>query len=147
MERCRDYLYFATWFAGIGYAVLWPLAALGHGGRLFGASVLCGGSPRGLTAALCGLPHPLVLPLGLHLVGSAAAATVGARLSWRLLRRMRARFSAAPIATQSTSVVLPPDPPHVSLRRLRAVKPRTQFGLRGVPPETVSRLHESRERV
>ena len=104
MERCKEYFCFALWFAGIGYAVLWPLAAVGDGGRLFGASFICSGA-RGFTAALCGLPHPVSLPLGLHLMGSAAAIAVGMRLCWRLLRRVRARPVSVPATTRYQSAV------------------------------------------
>ncbi|MGA7974463.1 MAG: hypothetical protein WCA36_16825 [Pseudolabrys sp.] len=135
MERCRDYLSFAVWFAGIGYAVLWPFAALGSDGRLFGASVLCGGSRGGAMAALCGLPHPLSLPFGLHVMGLAAAMTVAARLSCRLLRRQRAHGTIPPAAVISARLAgaLPVRPPPAPTRRLRTVKPRKHFGLRGTP--------------
>jgi hypothetical protein len=131
MERCKDYFCFAVWFTGIGYAVLWPLAAVGKGGRLFGASLLCSGAGRGVTAVLCGLPHPVSLPLGLHLMGLAAAITVGIWFCWRLLRRVRARPAGVPATRYSNP--LPARPSQAPTRRLRTVKPRTHFGLRGTP--------------
>jgi hypothetical protein len=127
MERCKEYFCFALWFAGIGYAALWPLAAVGDGGHLFGASFIC----SGVTTALCGLPHPVSLPLGLHLMGLAAAIAVGMRVCWRLLRRVRAR----PVSVPATSGFnpLPARPSQAPTRRLRTVKPRAHFGLRGTP--------------
>lgn len=134
MNRCRDYFGFAVWFAGIGYAVLWPFSANGAGGYPFGASVVCGRSGGGVIAALCGLPHPFTLAVGLHILGFAAAMTVAARLSWRLIRRWRQRPSAIPAAALSGrlpgAIPARPQPPP---RRLPAVKPRKDFGLRGVP--------------
>lgn len=130
MERCKDYFRFAVWFAGIGYAVLWPLAAVGHGKLLFGTSFICSGAGRGVTAALCELPHPVSLPLGLHLMGSAAAIAVVLRLCWRLLRRVRTRPVGMPAIRLAEPS--PPRPSQAPTRR-RTVKPRTHFGLRGVP--------------
>ena len=133
MDRCRDYFSFAVWFAGIGYAVLWPLAAIGNGGRLFGASFLCGGSGRGIMAALCGLPHPISLPLGLHLMGLAAAIAVAMQLSRRLLRRGRTRLAVPPVTVNCTCVSggVPVRPSQAPMRRRRVVNPRKHFGLRG----------------
>jgi hypothetical protein len=133
MDRCRDYFSFAVWFAGIGYAVLWPLAATGNGGRLFGASFICSSSGRGIMATLCGLPHPVSLPLGLHLMGLAAAIAVAMRLSGRLLRRGRTRLAVPPVNCTCVSGGLPVSSSQAPTRRLRTVKPRKHFGLRGTP--------------
>ncbi|MEJ2624147.1 MAG: hypothetical protein P8Z80_06300 [Pseudolabrys sp.] len=131
MEWCKDYFYFADWFAGIGYVVLWPLATVGNGGRLFGASLLCSGAGRDVTAALCGLPRPVSLLLGLHLMGLAAAIAVGIRFCWHLLQRVRARLAGVPATRYSNP--LPARPSQAPTRRLRTVKPRAHFGLRGTP--------------
>ena len=130
MNRFKDYLNFAVCFAGIGYAVLWPLAAVGDGGKPFGASVLCGG----LFDALCRAPHPITLPPALHLLGALSAIALGLRLlcrGWR--HRRRARATAEPMP--------PAEPPAMPLRTrlrttqltqpLRPVRPRHHFGLRG----------------
>lgn len=61
MNRCTDYIGFAVWFAGIGYAVLWPLTTDGNGGARFGASIVCGHAAGGVAVALCELPRPLAL--------------------------------------------------------------------------------------
>jgi len=135
MNRCKDYFFFAVWFAGIGYVVLWPLAAVGNTSRLFGAALLCGGPGRAVVAALCWLPHPLTLPVGLHILGFAAAMTVGVQLCWRLLRRLRARATVPPATVNRASLsgALPVRPAPAPTRRLRTVKPRKHFGLRGMP--------------
>jgi hypothetical protein len=110
MDRCKDYFGFAMGFAGIGYAVLWPLTAIGNGG------------------------HPFVLPAGLHALGLAAVLLAAARLSCRLLRRWRLRASLMPAAALNAR--LPgaiPSRPKKPVRRMRTVKPRKHFGLRGLP--------------
>ena len=134
MDRCRDYFSFAVWFAGVGYAVLWPFTAVGHGSDLFGASMVCGRANGGITAALCALPHLLSLPVGLHVLGLAAAMLVAARLARRLLRRWRSRPTVIPAA--ALDMGLPgaiPAGPVRAMRPMRKVKPRRHFGLRGAP--------------
>jgi hypothetical protein len=134
MDRCRDYFRFAAWFAGIGYAVLWPLSASGDGGYPFGASVLCRDAGDGVIAALCDLPHPFTLPIGLHVLGFAAVMMVTARASIGVLCRWRQRPGVMPATTLNGR--LPgaiPARPQSPARRLRTVKPRKHFGLRGVP--------------
>jgi hypothetical protein len=103
MNRVWDYIGFAVWFAGLGYIVMW----------LFGSS------------------DHLVLSPGLHAIGVAAAMFVPVRL---VLRAVGARWLAAQTAIR-------PRKPAAVLRlsqrkpayRHRPVKPRSQFGLRGVP--------------
>jgi hypothetical protein len=134
MDRCRSYFSFAVWFAGIGYVVLWPLTANGDSGYPFGASVVCGRANGGALAALCGLPHPLTLPVGVHVLGFSAAMLVTVHLLSRLLRRVWLRpgtIPAAALHTRLSRAVLPR--PRKPARRLRAVPPRKHFGLRGVP--------------
>ncbi len=133
MNRCREYFGFTVWFAGIGYAVLWPLTADGNSDRLFGASVVCSPS-GGMLAVLCHLPHPLTLPIGLHVLGFTAAILVAARLSWRLLRRLHPRriIPTSALAARLPSA-LPARPRRKAARPLRPVTPRTHFGLRGLP--------------
>ena len=134
MNRCRDYFGFAMWFAGIGYAVLWPLSAIGKGGHPFGASIVCGDARGALVAALCELPHPFALPVGLHVLGLAAVLLVAARVSLRLLDRWRQRPGVVP--AEALNARLPgaiPARPRRPAPRLRPVKPRKHFGLRGLP--------------
>jgi hypothetical protein len=129
MNRCRDYLGFAIWFAGIGYAVLWPFSANG-GGLPFGASIVCGGA----IAVLCDLPRLIVLPAGLHALGFAAAMMVAARMLLRLLDRWRLRPDVAPAAALNMrlpgAIPVRAQPP---ARPSRKVKSRKHFGLRGMP--------------
>lgn len=134
MDRCKDYCGFAIWFAGIGYAALWPLSAVGVGGEPFGAAIVCGRWHDGAIAALCDLPHPFTLPVGVHILGFASAMIVAARLSLRLLDRWRHRPGVIPAA--ALNLRLPgaiPSRLKPPARRPRPVKPRKQFGLRGVP--------------
>jgi hypothetical protein len=106
MNRIRDYAGFIGWFAGLGYIALWPVTG---------------------TYSV----HPLELPPGLHLLGLLSAAFVAARLLVHAIRRARRaagkdtrlQVNAAAVAPP---VVRKPQP----VRRL--VKPRKEFGLRGV---------------
>lgn len=133
MERCKDYFGFAVWFAGVGYALLWPFSAIGNSGRPFGAFLVCGRAQDGVVAALCELPHPLALPIGLHMLGFAAAMLVGVRLSCRLLRRLSSRPRVIPAASVNARLpgALAARPSLPPPRRLHTVKPRKHFGLRG----------------
>lgn len=135
MDRCKDYFGFVVWFAGIGYAVLWPFSASGEGGYPFGAAIACGHAGDGVIAALCELPHSVALPLGLHLVGFAATTMVAASVALRLLDRWRLRPGV--IAAEALNVrlpgAIPARPFRQPARRLRTVKPRAHFGLRGMP--------------
>lgn len=105
MNRVRDYMGFALWFLGLGYMALWPLTA-----------------------------HDAVhLSPGLHLVGTVASVWVVAGLALRPIRRWR-RSRAAVNEPVSLGAISPrlarparPLPPR------RYVKPRSHFGLRGVP--------------
>lgn len=135
MKRCRDYIGFAVWFVGIGYAVLWPLTVDGNGGALFGASIVCGHAAGGVEAVLCGLPHPLALPIGLHVLGFTAAMLVAARLSCRLLRRLRPRAEVIPPAALVARLLgtIPMCTRRKPARPSRRVTPRKHFGLRGMP--------------
>ena len=112
MNRCKDYVAFIVWFAGLGYIALWPLSAGGIGGVGFGAA--------------------WTLPPTLHLLGLASAGFVSLRIVAMAVRRWRRLRAAAP--------PLPPDQAAARLRPPRwqapagsqVVKPRSQFGLRGV---------------
>lgn len=105
MTRVWDYISFAVWFAGLGYLVMW----------------------------LLGSPDHLVLPPALHAIGVAAAMLIPVRLLLRIVKRWRAGAGAASaIDTRQSAAVLRP-PRRKATYPIRSVKPRSHFGLRGVP--------------
>lgn len=130
MDRCRDYLGFAVRYFGLSYLVLWPLSTPDRG-ELFGATFVCGG----MLDAVCRLPHPLQFSTGLHLAGAICALLTCGILAVRALARTwpRRRGAGAP------EVVAAASPPPWRMRRRptlpprRLVRPRSHFGLRGVP--------------
>jgi hypothetical protein len=105
MNRVRDYIVFAVWFAGLGYIVMWLLRS----------------------------PDLLLLPPVLHAIGIASAMFVPLRLLLRVIRHRRAATGAVRVvsARKPATVLRPPwrKPTHP----LRPVKPRSHFGLRGMP--------------
>jgi len=132
LDRFKDYLGFAVGFIGIGYIALWPLAASGYGGKLFGASILCSGSGAHLLGlnvlgAVCHWKHPLTLSPTLHVMGFSAAIATGLRLLYRSLHRyMQARAVAVPeLSIEVPSAIAPRHQP------LPSLPPRRHFGLRG----------------
>jgi hypothetical protein len=141
MNRIKDYAGFATWFAGLGYIVLWPVTSPDLGGKPFGASIFCRDGSLSLLDLLCNSAHPLQLPAGLHVIGFISAVLVTIRLLLYAIRRARraAATRAADAAARAVRIpVAPPrppqqQPPQKSVRPLRPVKPRTHFGLRGMP--------------
>ena len=78
---------------------------------------------------LLGSPDHLMLPPALHAIGMAAAVLVPVRLLLRIVKRRRAR--AGHRARQPAVVLRPPR--RKATYPVRAVKPRSHFGLRGVP--------------
>jgi hypothetical protein len=136
MNRIRDYTGFAIEFCGLGYIVLWPVTALDVSGKPFGASLFCRDTPHGVLDLLCNSAHPLQLPSNLHALGFLSAMFVAARLLLYAIRRSRravdrraADMSA--LTTQSPGAMAPPR--QRPARPSRPVKPRTHFGLRGMP--------------
>ena len=105
MNRVWDYIGFAVWFSGLGYIVLW----------------------------LLGSPDHLTLPPALHAVGVASEMLVPVRLLLCAVSRWRAAAGAAlAVPMRKPAAVLRPrrrKPAHP----LRPVKPRSHFGLRGMP--------------
>jgi hypothetical protein len=103
MNRVWDYISFAVCFAGLGYIALW----------LFGS------------------PGQLMLSPGLHAVGVAAAMFVPVRLLVRAVGRRRHSAQSASRPRKPAAVL------RQSRRNAaypsRAVKPRSHFGLRGMP--------------
>ena len=141
MNRARDYINFAVKFVGFGYIVLWPLSRTGATGDVFGAAFMCEGRLGAAVSALCRLPHPLRLSLGLHVVGALFAALALLHLASLALRaqrrpRERAVASAAPFVPVPAGVARPKKV-RFHLRPLppprKPGRPRTEFGLRGVP--------------
>jgi hypothetical protein len=127
MNRIKDYACFAACFAGLGYIVLWPITASELGSEPLGAAVFCRDGSAGVFGFLC--VDPLRMPAGLHVLGFMSAVFVTARGLAGAIRRSRGSVPAA-IAPESADDVPP-------LRKLRAqptkLKPRSHFGLRGVP--------------
>lgn len=140
MNRIQEYLNFSISFSGFGYIGMWPLSTPDERGRLFGADFLCPDGGFVLLDAVCRLPHPLQMSPALHLLGLLAAAYVAGRLSLRALRALvRARrrrnkaLDAAQVAARLPAVMAPPNVPEPP-RPLPSVRPRAQFGLRGLQP-------------
>ena len=130
MNRVQDYVQFSVRFAGLGYIALWPLTV--HEGAIaeLEASLICG--ERFLTEAICRLPQPLTLTPGLHLIGLTSALAVVALCVWRRLIRLRPARRAPP-PVQSAPAAQRSRMPAGLTERPRPVKPRRQFGLRGLP--------------
>lgn len=78
MNRVRDYIGFAVWFAGLGYIVMWLLRS----------------------------PDLLLLPPALHVLGVASAMFVPVRLFLRARSRRRAAPDTA--STRKPAAVLRP---------------------------------------
>ena len=138
MNRCKDHLCFAVQFVGLGYIALWPFTASGYGGKLFGASILCGEDHALVLGTLCHSSHPLTLSPALHVMGFVAALVVGARFLRSLLRCFRrARAAPAPApAIDLSRVALCRARPTAPLLPPSSVRPRSQFGLRGTKRAT-----------
>lgn len=103
MNRVWDYISFSVWFAGLGYIALW----------LFGSS------------------NQLVLSPGLHAVGVAAAMFVPVRLLARAVGRRRHNAQSASHPRKPAAVLR--QPRRKAAYPSRPVKPRSHFGLRGMP--------------
>lgn len=135
MNRIKDYIGFVIWFAGVGYVLLWPLAANGYGGKLFGASLLCRDEGLVLLDILCRAAHPLTLPPTLHVLGMGSALAAGLRLVCLGLRRCRRAGTAADTGPpRDLRTVRAPAARLLASPRakpLHPVKPRAHFGLRG----------------
>ncbi len=130
MNRIKDYVGFVGWFAGLGYIVLWPVTSPDLGGKPFGATIFCRDGSAGLADFLCNSAHPLQLPPGLHVLGFLSAVFVTTRLLVYAIRRSRrtagtiSPMARIPAALAPMRKPAPQRPP---------VKPRTHFGLRGMP--------------
>lgn len=137
MNRVRDYINFAVKFVGFGYIALWPVSVAGTSGRVFGASVVCGGRFGVVFDHLCRLPHLLRLNPGLHIVGALFAALALLHLITLVVRpRRRLPDDAAATAGRPVSAVKLKTP-RFRFRPLppprKFARPRKEFGLRGVP--------------
>ena len=135
MNLARDYINFAVKFVGLGYIVMWPWSTTGAGGDVFGATLVCAGGIGAAIAPLCHLPHVLRFSVGLHMVGALFAALAMLQLVAGMLFVARApsdtpappRKAPAALLRAAKARLRPLPPP----RKLG--KPRTEFGLRGVP--------------
>jgi len=105
MNRIKDYIGFAIWFAGLGYIAMW----------------------------LAGSPDHLTLPPTLHALGVASAMLLPVRLVLHAVSRRRAAAGAVPVVlARKPATVLRPRR-RKPMCPLRPVKPRSHFGLRDVP--------------
>ena len=133
MNRIKDYAGFVGWFAGLGYIVLWPITTADLGGKPFGASIFCYEGAPSLTDLLCNSAHPLHMPSGLHVLGFLSAAFVTIRLLLHAIRRTR-RAAGSPVSpTVRIPTALAQAPQQKPAPRRPPIKPRTHFGLRGMP--------------
>jgi hypothetical protein len=137
MNRIREYTAFAARFAGLGYIVLWPLSSSDISGKPFGAAVFCGDGSLRLLDMVCHSEHPLLLPPTLHMIGLLSAVFAASQLLLYALRRSRRAAGAGAAIASARSARIPavpaPPPRRKPAHLLRSVKPRAQFGLRGVP--------------
>lgn len=142
MNRVKEYITFTVWFVGLGYIALWPLTAHDNDIARLSADLICGEEPLEHLNWICNPSHALHLSPGLHLIGLMSAVCVVVRVLLRRLRRSRRRLGAettAPeIASRIPAVLQPlPRAPRPARREpmcsLRPVRPRKDFGLRGVP--------------
>ena len=120
---------------GLGYIVLWPLTSPDFSGKPFGASIFCHDGSPSLLDLFCNSAHPLMLPPALHVIGFLSAVFVTVRLLFLAVKRSRRAAGGKAIdASTRMPVVLPPPPRRQTpTRPPRPVKPRTHFGLRGMP--------------
>ena len=137
MNRIKDYIGFAIWFAGLGYIALWPITSPDMGGKPFGAFIICGDTPLGALDFLCHSALPLQLPPNLHVLGFLSALFVMVRLLLYALKRSHRVVVTPTVDISALLAHLPGTIPSLRrrkpLRRHRPVKPRAQFGLRGMP--------------
>jgi len=111
MDRCKEYSCFALSFAGLGYIALRLLTSLPFGNGAAGV-------------------HAPVLPPALNVIGAMAAVFAVVRL---LSIAVRQRRSPLPAAIPQPAAALPLAPRQNSFRTPPPVKPRSHFGLRGIP--------------
>ena len=137
MNRVRDYINFAVKFVGFGYIGLWPVSVAGTSGNVFGASVVCGGRLGMALDHLCRLPHLLRLNPGLHIVGALFAALALLHLASLVVRPRRPLRDDATATPGGSVAAAKPKSPRFRFRPLppprKFVRPRKEFGLRGVP--------------
>jgi hypothetical protein len=106
MDRCKEYFCFAFSFAGLGTIVLWLLTSRGH---------------------------PLALSPALEEIGMLSAIFFITRMLLLAIRRLR-RQPTAPAAVAATPRLAAARPlRRKALRPPAPVKPRSHFGLRGMP--------------
>ena len=136
MNRVKDYTGFATWFSGIDYIALWPVTSPDVGGKPFGASIFCRDVSLSVLDFLCNSAHPLRLPPTLHALGFLSTVFVTVRLLLYAIKRSRRAVGSRAVEMSALMAQLPdavPPPPRKPKPPFRPVKPRTHFGLRGMP--------------
>jgi hypothetical protein len=125
INRIKDYLAFALWFAGLSYLALWLVSARDQG------LATCQSLPM-LAHRVCEVMRDPALPPGLHAIGLVAVMVVSVHGVWLTARAMRRRWRRQ---------MSPPNPepstrrnPVMAPQRLRRsnIRPRQQFGLRGM---------------
>ena len=126
MNRVCDYCGFVVRFLGVGYLAVWPLAEPGP----LAAIGVCDGAH--MLAGLCRLPHWLPLPPGLHAIGLICALYVAPWLSLRPLARWRRRRTRDAVALAARVPAVTRPVAQKPLYPRATVKPRNEFGLRGV---------------
>ncbi len=136
VNRIKDYTGFAIWFAGLGYLALWPVASPDLDGKPFGAFMFCRDVSLSVLDLLCNSAHPLQLPPTLHALGFLSTMFVTVRLLQYALKRARRALASSAVGMSVPMTRLPnvvPSPQRKPTRPLCPVKPRTHFGLRGMP--------------
>lgn len=122
MERFKDYAGFAARFTGLAYVIVWALVSPDTDAPA--AALLC---PQ--LAATLPLCDPASLPPGLHLMGALAACFVAGDAMFSLRRTAR--------KNSGNGARAPTPQPAMPLRHrtiaTSKVKPRSHFGLRGIP--------------
>ena len=142
MNRVRDYVQFAVWFTGLGYIALWPLTARDNDIARLSADFVCGDAPLRHVDWICNPSYALHFSPGLHAIGMISAVCVVVRVLAHHLRRSRrlpgVEATAPEIASRMPAVLQPPVRAPRPARRepmssFHPVRPRKEFGLRGVP--------------
>jgi hypothetical protein len=126
INRIKDYLAFALWFAGLCYLALWLVSTRDR------SLAACQAVPV-LLHRVCEIMRDPALPPGLHAIGLVAVTAVlvhGVWLTAGALRR-RWRRQASPPNPEPSSRRHPAMTATQPLRRSN-IQPRQQFGLRGI---------------
>jgi hypothetical protein len=124
-NRTKDYIAFALWFAGLSYLALWLVATRDHG------LAICRSLPP-LIHRACEVIRDPALPPGLHAVGLLAVTVVSMHAGWLIVRAARRRWQRKDSPSNPAPVAEPVPPAEMRWMLRSNIKPRRQFGLRGV---------------